>query len=191
MEGDFIAGLPAWLGDLALGVTGLLLISHIWFRLRSRLWSPGRDLWMTMTGVVWFGGIVFTRGDLQFTLTNVLAHGIPYMVLVGWTCRRQWSLTRNGALKAACFQGFGLCIPIAIIAALAFLEEGLWDVGVWQENTWLFGSFDSPPDWINLLAVGVLAIPQTTHYVLDAIIWKVRDNPGLDQWLDLPLRKSS
>ena len=82
-------------------------------------------------------------------------------------------------------------VPFAMIALFAFVEEGLWDAGVWQENTWLFGTHQEPPPWLNLIAVGVLAIPQTTHYILDALIWKFRTNPGLDHWLDMPKREAS
>ena len=66
MQGDFIRGLPLWIGELALLVTGVLLVCHIVCRVRSQLWSPGRDLWMLMTGIVWFGGIVLTEGDLHY-----------------------------------------------------------------------------------------------------------------------------
>ena len=52
MPGDFVSGVPNWLGDLALLVTALLFSLHLFFRLRSRLVSYGRDLWMLMTGMI-------------------------------------------------------------------------------------------------------------------------------------------
>ena len=87
MEGDFITGLPAWVLLPAGAGTIALVVAHIAFRLRSRLYSPGRDLWMLSTALVWFGGIVWTDGDLHFSLTNVVAHGLPYFALVFWVDR--------------------------------------------------------------------------------------------------------
>ena len=49
VEGDFITGMPAWVLWPAGGVTAALALAHLTIRLRSRHWSPGRDLWMLAT----------------------------------------------------------------------------------------------------------------------------------------------
>jgi hypothetical protein len=62
---------------------------------------------------------------------------------------------------------------LGTIWLLAFVEEMLWDWGLWHERAWLFGSSwrsDSADIWL----VPLLAVPQITHYVLDGFIWKRR-----------------
>jgi hypothetical protein len=43
----------------------------------------------------------------------------------------------------------------------AIFGEG-WDIGAWQ-----------------LVVVPLLAVPQLTHYVLDAFVWRRRSNPSV------------
>ena len=66
---------------------------------------------------------------------------------------------------------------LAAVWALAYVEELLWDRGVWFERSWLFGGWNLEA-WRGLL-VPLLAVPQLTHYVLDGFIWRRRSNPGL------------
>ena len=40
---------------------------------------------MVGTALAWGGGIVWGRSDLAFTLSNVVAHGLPYVALVAET----------------------------------------------------------------------------------------------------------
>lgn len=65
-----------------------------------------------------------------------------------------------------------------MLAGCALVEEGLCDRLVWHERDWLFplASVDVEARW---LLVPVLALPQITHYVLDAFLWKRRDNAFL------------
>lgn len=177
--GDFLIGLPAW----ALWPTGALalaaLAGHGIARLRERRWSPGRDLWLLTTAAVWVGGIVLTNGDLAFTATNVVLHGVPYLALVGWTARRQWALTGRGPAVPAWFGAAGAYVLPLLV--LAFAEEALWDRSVWHERAWLFGTAEIP---LGILAVPLLSVPQVTHYLLDAHIWRLGpENPGLRRWL--------
>jgi hypothetical protein len=67
-------------------------------------------------------------------------------------------------------------IPFYILAlfGLAFFEEGIWDWFVWKEHGQLFGNFfHAPANWILVLLVPLLTMPQVTHYVLDAYIWRL------------------
>lgn len=181
--GDFLSGVPAWTLWPAGIATGILGVWHFANRLRSGHRAPGRDLWVLTTGAVWFGGIVLTDSDLAFTITNVVAHGLPYFALVFWVSHRKWTLLGRGALSQSWFSPGRIALFLAPLLFLAFLEEGLWDVLVWHDNTWLFGQW-TLPQVASLVAVPVLAVPQVTHYVLDGFIWKLgSDNPDLRQIL--------
>src|SRR5262249_28038326 len=65
---------------------------------------------------------------------------------------------------------------LGVLWALAYVEELLWDRGVWHERAWLFGH-----GWdvgtLKLVLVPLLAVPQITHYVLDGFVWRRRQNP--------------
>jgi hypothetical protein len=59
---------------------------------------------------------------------------------------------------------------------LAFGEELLWDKAIWRERDWLFGESWELEHWQRII-VPLLAVPQLTHYILDAFIWKRSRNP--------------
>jgi len=66
---------------------------------------------------------------------------------------------------------------------MAYLEEGIWDHFVWRDHSELFGWLGGLPEVLDgasmALLVPLLAVPQATHYILDAFIWKVRTpDPG-------------
>ena len=71
------------------------------------------------------------------------------------------------------------------LLAAAWLEEWAWDRCVWHDHAALFPGPALVPGAAALaLLVPLLALPQATHYVLDAWIWRVRpENPGLAQHL--------
>lgn len=179
VEGDFLTGMPRaalWPAGLA---TAAILTAHVAARLRSGRWSPGRDLWLLTTAAVWGGGVILARGDLAFTASNVLMHGVPYLALVAWTAGRQWARTGRGAIAPVWFRPAAAPLYLAPLLGLALLEEGLWDALAWHDNAWLFGGWDAPA-WAAALAVPLLSVPQVTHYVLDGFIWKMGpQNPGL------------
>lgn len=166
LPGDFIMGLPTWtLGPAGLLCAGLVG-AHLVFRLRSRQWAWGRDLWALSTAASWWVGIVVARSDVAFTLTNVVSHGVPYVALVGVVGHREGTLRRLWPL---------VLVPLA----LALSEEALWDITVWQDHPQFFGAW-SVPDWLTALAVPLLSVPQLTHYLLDGLIWKLGpDNAAL------------
>ena len=67
---------------------------------------------------------------------------------------------------------------MAVLFGLAYLEEGFWDGFVWREHGGLFGVFATLPslgssDALIWLAP-LLALPQATHYILDAFIWRMQ-----------------
>ncbi len=140
-----------------------------------RRWNPGKDLVVLTTAVCWYVGIVSYNSDYAFTVTNVITHGVPYMVLVYWfrdhrpgSQAESHSTPRWGRLLAF----------VSVLWVLAYVEELFWDCGVWHERPWLFGA-----SWeignLSQFLVPLLAVPQITHYVLDGFIWKRSSNPQL------------
>jgi hypothetical protein len=116
-------------------------------------------------------------------VTNVVAHGVPYMALVWLYGRRKWAAEESWRrwihrpVAAGAFVG--------LLLALAYIEEGLWDLLVWHEHAAVFGGpgFAMPEMALNVL-VPLLTVPQATHYVLDAWLWRFDgSNPGLREYL--------
>ena len=142
--------------------------------------AAGKVIWILTTAGNWFIGIVYFNSDLVFTITNVIAHGIPYMALVIFyqTKKESPGKRSRNALK------YGTTV-IGVILFLALSEEYFWDFLVYKENTAFFETFLFYPDisisirWQHL-ALALLSVPQTTHYVLDGYIWKNnKKNPHL------------
>ena len=169
--------LPEWISPIAAGIYVLALSAYALRSIacaRSGRWNPGKDMVVATTAILWFVGIVWFNSDYAFTVTNVVAHGIPYLVLVYWYGHQQPSSRdaedkpveeRHGNNASRWIQ------YLALLWLLAYAEEFLWDVGVWHERSWLFGS---PLDWsaYHAVLVPLLAVPQITHYVLDGFIWR-------------------
>ncbi|MEZ4237073.1 MAG: hypothetical protein R3F59_13150 [Myxococcota bacterium] len=184
VDGDFLGPLPAWTNGPVAAVAALVVGWHVVNRLRERSPAPGADLWLAGTALVWVGGIVVSRSDAAFTVSNVVAHGVPYFALVWWTASRRWALAGRGALHPAAFRPLAAPLLLGGLVVLAFAEEGLWDALVWHDRPWLFG--DWAPSPFATVAVGILAVPQVTHYLLDGFVWKMGpSNPELRGLLGL------
>lgn len=177
-DGDFAGGVPVWLADAA-GIVYLALLALYATRavLAARL-APvnwGKHIVVATTAACWYLGIVVADGDYTFTITNVLIHGVPYLALVYVYARR---VGHQRADLGARLLRRGLVVFLATVWALAYLEELVWDRAVWNERPWLFGGGTSLDDW-HLWLVPLLAVPQLTHYVLDAFLWRRASNPRL------------
>ena len=136
-------------------------------------WNPGKDLVVASTALCWYLGIIACNSDYAFTVTNVIIHGVPYMVIVYWYSRRH-----GAAADAAARGGWARCIRyLGVLWMFAFIEELAWDRWVWHDRSWLFGPSVELPQWQTVL-VPLLAVPQWTHYVLDGFLWRRRSNPG-------------
>jgi hypothetical protein len=148
---------------------------------------------MIGTLVSWYFGIIFFNSDIIFTLLNVVAHGIPYMALVWlWGRKMSKTLKPSHSWYYSIFSMKGIGIFIGIILILAYIEEGLWDAFVWNENANLFGPFDyiSKYDFSDQFywLIPLLSLPQLTHYVLDGFIWKIKHDDF--EWSELVLSKT-
>lgn len=146
-----------------------------------------RNLLLLGTAVAWYAGIVGLEGDLAFTATNVVSHGVPYVALVWALGRRRAAEApgerlRGGLTRAQVFSLAALPLFAGLLLGLAFVEEGLWDALVWRDHPTVFGAFWAIPKVLDRATlawlVPTLALPQSTHYVIDGFIWRLRPAPG-------------
>ncbi len=179
VEGDFVGGLPSWVGTLAISTHFVVLA--VW--LASQLTNvhrihTGKVLLLFATWIAWFGGIVLARSDFAFTVMNIVLHGVPYFALLfryAQGRQREGGYGTVGAVVRAGLPGF-----FSVLVALAFLEEFFWDRLVWHERGALFGNAAmNVPDVALVVVVPLLALPQATHYLLDGFIWRSRDDAKL------------
>ena len=180
-DGDFLA-LPAVLWRFALPLYIALFTAYLAkevaliYTTRNINWP--RNALVLGTALSWYVGIVAAAGDLVFTLTNVVAHGIPYMALTCIYARRRDDRAQN---TRSLFVLRLLPYAIGLLVVLAFVEEGLWDGLIWREHLALFPGFQFLPHIQNLttlsLLVPLLSVPQMTHYVIDGVIWRLRTHP--------------
>lgn len=187
MPGDFVA-LPPWTAPAARWAYAGVFAA--WAVKEARAWANGARPNLGKLGIIlgtaaaWYVGIVLFDSDVAFTVTNVLAHGIPYFGLV-WShgCRR--FANGSGWLAALHRPGWRVALFLLPLLLLAFGEEMLWDWFIWRENRGLFGGLGAAwalPEPVYHLLVPLLALPQAAHYVLDAWIWRFDgSNPTLEE----------
>ncbi|XXF79277.1 hypothetical protein P2318_05850 [Myxococcaceae bacterium GXIMD 01537] len=182
VENDFMSGLPSGVGTAALAVHFAVLAAWAAFQarrvVRGEGLQAGKVLLVLATWTVWYGGIVLARDDFTFTVMNVLLHGVPYFALLLRYARgrhAEGGYGRLGVLVRAGLPGF-----LLFLAALAFAEEFLWDTFVWHERPEFFGAGGLALEAdVLALVVPLLALPQATHYVLDAFVWKAGKDSAL------------
>lgn len=148
--------------------------SYLW--LVRREGNLGKDIVVATTAACWYVGIVAFNSDYAFTVTNVIIHGVPYLALIYWYSRIRMSET-NGRGVYRIFAR-GPATFLMMLWAFAYIEEMIWDRGVWQERGWFFGT---PWDVasVKVVLVPLLALPQITHYVLDGFVWRRKTNPHI------------
>ena len=184
LEGDFVVGLSSevarWTMPLYAGVLALWLARQLVRWRGAAPPSPGKVLLVLTTAACWYVGIVALDGDFAFTVTNVLIHGVPYLVL---TYRYGRARAENEArartlrrILSAGAAGF-----LAVVVLLAALEETLWDRYVWHDREHLFGRGTSLDSLALALLVPLLALPQLTHYFLDGFVWRRGAMPTADR----------
>jgi len=181
-EHDFVSGLPAWVGTVALGLDGALLLSWLVVQAvragRGVAWPVGKALLLLATWVTWFGGIVVAADDFTFTVMNVTLHGVPYLALL-WRYAKGRNAEQGYGALGLLVRG-GVPVFFGALLLLAFVEELAWDNLVWHERPAVFG--DAGLDFgaaLLTLLVPLLSLPQTTHYLLDGFVWKTRTDPSL------------
>ena len=181
LEGDF-ARLPQEIASVAAPIYWISLALYAARSLyratvKGEL-NPGKDVVLVTTAVCWHVGIITFNSDYAFTVTNVIIHGIPYMVLVYWYRYHDPQQGESAGERPARVPP--IISFLAAIWLLAYLEELFWDCGLWHERSWLFGSAWQL-DGAEVFLVPLLAVPQITHYILDGFIWKRKSTKGLFQ----------
>ncbi len=189
VDGDFLPGLPPALTIITAalyGVVGLAYIGNEGRRVKhGHRFNVPKNLVVTGTALSWYAGIIYFNGDMIFTITNVVSHGIPYMALV-WLYGEKQQHKPQAPLIAGrfsyklFFSKYSLPIFFASLLLLGYIEEGFWAGFVWREHLEAFGAFAHLPaitakDTLSWL-IPLLTLPQATHYVLDGFIWKLKDS---------------
>ncbi len=189
VAGDFIETLPQIVTQAGFAayliVAFAYIIKEIVLGAKNRFFNIPKNLLLAGTALSWWIGIVAFNSDMAFTITNVVSHGIPYMALI-WLYHHQISNTTYGdsvgkdnRIKLGRLLISNVAIFFVFLAALAYLEEGLWDGLVWREHLSLFAPFSFLPSIgdtaILALLIPLLSLPQSTHYLLDGFIWRVKD----------------
>ena len=182
--GDFVAGVPALAARIAGWAYAALAIAYVARAIVQRPVRWGKHFVVATTAACWYVGIVATNSDYAFTLTNVFIHGVPYLALVYLYARA--AAREPGAAHGLARQLLGgrrgPLVFLATLWAIAYAEELIWDRAIWHDRPWLFGRGGDVGGAAAIL-VPLLAVPQLTHYLLDAFLWRRRANPRLGRLL--------
>jgi hypothetical protein len=186
LRGDFVNGLPEGVSRVAFvlyaGIFAAWVVKEVAAARAGRPVSWGKALIVLSTAATWFLGIVVFDSDYAFTVTNIFVHGIPYMGLVWFTSKSRARARREAGDAPSLSDRMTPKLVFFLVPLLlvAFAEEWGWDRLIWHDHAVLFpGPALDPGALLLVLIVPLLALPQATHYVLDAFLWKVRpENRG-------------
>lgn len=196
VEGDFFEGVSTEVCQAGQVVYAIVMCAYVVKELviikQTSFFNVPKNLILAGTAISWWVGIVALNSDMAFTMTNVLTHGIPYMALIWFYQSRspeptdQLEQRQQPPSLVERFSAIAMKsapIFVLVLIALAYLEEGLWDGLVWREHGLVFAPFawfGAVHDSAALsLLIPLLSLPQSTHYVLDGFIWRVKDKSSL------------
>ena len=194
IEGDFIGIASPLLCVIAGWLYTLILTAYIskeiWIGILYREFNIPRNLIVATTAISWYVGIVWLNNDLAFTLTNVVSHGIPYVALIWLYGHKNNASNKLRVLGQTLFSLRMVPVYVGILIGLAYIEEGLWDGFVWRDHGRFFTAFSGLPIvqdrlWLAVL-VPLLALPQSTHYIFDAFLWRVSGKDS--RWRDVLMK---
>lgn len=188
VRGDFLPGMPGFVANVARPVWLALLVLFVARQLHlaatRRGVNVGKVIVVLTTYLLWWLGIVAMDEDWAFTVTNVLPHGIPYVVLIAAYSRRRYAdREAPHAPFASMLVRSGFVLAYGFLVVLALMEEGLWDRLVWHDHEAIFGEGNVLSAELLAFLVPLLALPQAVHYFLDGQIWKRTKNPNLGRYL--------
>ncbi len=160
----------------------LFIAAWLFLELKARAGGAvvptGKILWVLTTAFNWWFGIVYFNSDIVFSVSNVVAHGIPYLALIYYYRVRKQGISRQ-ELPSLFFRLRWIFILLGTVLFAALVEEYFWDMLIYRER----GSFFEtvfPYHWQQLkdnvaviIAIALLALPQQVHYVMDGFIWKM------------------
>ncbi|MCG6166302.1 MULTISPECIES: hypothetical protein [Leptospira] len=194
MDGDFliyplpnVANALLWFQFVWLGI---YLLAHGFLFIKERSFPSGKILLVLNTWIVWYFGIVYFNSDFSFTVTNVINHGVPYLFLLFYYTARNPSEIKLEIFRTGSWIRILVCF-VCVLFVFAFVEEWTWDSFIWKDHSQIFknSSFYSfeLPEIASALLVSLLFLPQFTHYVLDAYLWKIgKPNPRLFHFFEIP-----
>jgi UPF0716 family protein affecting phage T7 exclusion len=180
VRGDFVdfgaraealvpAGRVIWIATLVAFAARQLALG-----LGSGSWQLGKSVVVATTAASWWVGIVLTNSDFEFTVTNVLVHGVPYFALLYAYARERHK--EAPALLGSQIVAGGLGAFLGLVLLIAFVEELAWDHLIWHDRAWLCEPSElSLSPLATALIVPLLALPQATHYALDGLLWRRGD----------------
>jgi hypothetical protein len=157
---------------------GLLLLfigKELYFAFAKQSFNLGKFLLVLATAASWSTGIILFNGDLTFSLVNIVSHGVPYMALI-WVYqhRKRLSPVHQNNRFLNFFQLKYIPFYVAALLLLSYIENGFWDWFVWRDRMAMFGKVTIPlSSTLLIFVVPLLTMPQVTHYILDAYIWRV------------------
>ncbi len=185
IKGDFLITANSELAAMTLiclyATWAIWSLKECWVIFSTKFINLPKVLIVLGTALSWYFGIVHFNSDAVFTITNVVAHGIPYLGLVWMTEQQdkhhaQRFIEHGPNIQTVPRLKISITAMLPIIIALAWFEEGLWSGLIFKEHGLFFPGFDALPHISNHLilsiAVPLLAVPQATHYIIDGFIWK-------------------
>lgn len=179
VPGDFVSHqVFEGMAPVAWGIEGLALAVFVarqaWLVVKRAELQLGKITVVFATAATWFVGIALTNSDFDFTVTNVIVHGVPYLVLI-WMYSAARAKEPAPSLTSRVMET-GWVGFLGVLFVLAYVEEWGWSRWVDGEHRWLFPGMGAPLEnsWL-LWVVPLLALPQVTHYVLDGVLWRRRD----------------
>ena len=184
IENDFFyinqPGLTPVFFVVYLAILFIYLVKEIFIAITEKKFNFPKNLLMLGTIVSWYMGIVYFKGDLTFTLLNVVSHGIPYYALVwAYGNNQQKKITMKENWMKLFFNPKNIFLFVGFLVVLAYLEEMLWDGFIWKEHNSVFPLTNLLPDLtgfknLTSLVIPLLALPQLMHYFIDGFIWKMK-----------------
>ncbi|HYJ08032.1 MAG TPA: hypothetical protein VEX18_03465, partial [Polyangiaceae bacterium] len=114
------------------------------------------------------------NGDFEFTVTNVLPHGVPYLALLYFYARERRREAPD--LLGSRLLASGALAFVAICLGLATLEELTWARWVFHDHVLVFGQGSELGRFAVGVLVPLLVVPQAVHYALDGLLWRRADS---------------
>jgi hypothetical protein len=182
------------------------IAKEIYLTFKLHTFNLPKNLILLGTALSWWVGIISINSDVAFTITNVVSHGVPYMALVWLYHGGKKGAAEKGTAKLAVKEKLeatesdvaakspdakawqaallsNALVFFLFLAFLAYIEEGFWDGLIWREHLSVFAPFARLPligDAALLgLLVPFLSLPQSTHYLLDGFIWRVKERNNI------------
>lgn len=180
---DFIK-LPDILFPAIWYISILFWLFYIWYEIfRYKKWeilNIWKYLYILWTFFVWFYWIVWTNSMLIFWLWNMLLHGWNFFAITYYSTKDRINKWLFKTYKIFNFFAnkniFLFILPLFIIW---FIEQSTWALFLDNEeffhyfyNMKLYELFKNINIYVFSITIALLALPQTTHYILDGIIWK-------------------